>query len=733
MALSPRLEGLRTYARERTGSFYERDYWISLGRREHAAAPEPLQTALAFAYFCDHVTVNLRPEELIVGEVPRRGEPMPLPPDAPPANPPVHRLAEARFQPWERATLEAHAHSAGIMTGHMQPDHPRVLTEGLLSMIATAQAYQNQTPKADSARQRFYQAAILAMRAAIRYAERHAELAERLAGEDPEHREDLLEIARICRRVPAYPAQTFREALQATWFMHFLLAAETGSGHGCFCPGRVDRFWWPYYQRDLAEGRLTRDQALELIEAFFVKMNDWRADDVPATIIVGGTDAQGNEFTNDLTFLCLEASREVHMVNPSVHLAVSEKTSDRVLEAACDTLLRGDGYPAMFNDELILAGLARAGVAKEDAVEYVPCACVEITVGGKTNAWVASGYVNLAKALELALWEGVDPGTGLRAGLETPPLEELDTFEKLYDAVKAQIRYLVMAHLSVYEKLQEAQKQRPFPLLSCLIRDCLERGRNIGDGDQAARYVFTEPEAVGTVNVADSLAALRKLVYEENVFTLAEVREALAADFAGREAMRLRLLNDAPKFGNDDDYVDRFVVELTDLWQHLILSARSVLGGNYLPGYLAWVMHAVLGEHTGALPDGRKAGTPLADCLGPAQGRDRNGPTAVVGSLSKLDLRDALGAVVHNFRFDPKVLSGESRPRFIHFLRTLFAQGGAQAQINVVSPEVLREAQRHPERYRDLVVRVAGFSALFVPLGEKLQEEIIARTTYERV
>lgn len=733
MGLSPRLEGLRAYAWERRGSFYERDYWMSLGRREHAAAPEPLQTALAFAYLCDHVTINLRPEELIVGEVPRREDPLPLPADAPPANPPVHLLAQARLQPWERATLEAHAHTAGIMTGHMQPDHHRVLTEGLAAMIATAKAYREQTPEADSDRRRFYEAAIVAMQAAIRYAERHAELAERLAAQDPEHRAELLEIAHICRQVPAHPARTFREALQATWFMHFLLAAETSAGHGCFCPGRVDRFWWPYYERDLAEGRLTREQALELIEAFFVKMNDWRADDVPSTIIVGGTDAQGREFTNDLTLLCLEASREVHMVNPSVHLAVSKQTSDRVLKAACETLLRGDGYPAMFNDELILEGLARAGVAKEDAVEYVPCACVEITVGGKTNAWVASGYVNVAKALELALNSGVDPVTGIRAGLETPPAEELDTFAKLYDAMKAQFRYIVLAHLSVYEKLQEAQKQRPFPLLSCVIRDCLERGRNIGDGDQAARYVFTEPEAVGMVNVADSLAALQKLVYEEKVFTLAEVREALAADFAGREAMRLRLLNEPPKFGNDDDYVDRFMVELTELWQHLVLSARSVLGGKYLPGYLAWIMHAVLGEHTGALPDGRKAGLPLADCIGPAQGRDRHGPTAVVRSISKLDLRDALGAVVHNFRFDPKVLAGESRQRFIHFLRTLFAMGGAQAQINVISPEILREAQRHPERYRDLAVRVAGFSALFVPLSEKIQEEIIARTTYERV
>ncbi len=733
MPLSERIAGLRQYAWERSGQFFERGYHLSVGRARYRDQPEPLQTALAFAHLCENVTVNLRPEELIVGEVPRREEPLTLAADAPPPDPPVYWLAEARFQPWERATVEVRAHSAGIMTGHMQIDNERVLTEGLAGMVATAEEHLAATPAAETDRRLFYQAAIIAMRGAMRFAERHAELAERLATEDPEHAADLLEIARICRKVPAQPAESFREALQATWFMHMLVAAETGPGHGCFCPGRVDRFWWPAYERDKVAGRLTREQALELIEAFFVKMNDWTANDNPSNIILGGQDAAGNEFTNDLTFLCLEASREVHMVNPSVHLAVSEKTSDRVLEEACETLLRGDGYPAMFNDEMILEGLERAGVAREDAVEYVPCSCVEITVGGKTNAWVASGYVNMAKLLEFALNEGKDPLTGRQAGLRTLPLKELDSFEKLYDAVKAQMRYVVLAHLSMYEKLQEAQKARPFPLLSCVIRDCLERGRNLGDGDTAARYVFTEPEAVGMTNLADSLAAIQKLVYEEQRVSLADLREALAADFVGHEQLRLMLLNDAPKFGNDDDYVDHFMVELTQLWHHLILSHRGVLGGNYLPGYLAWMMHVALGEYTGALPDGRRARLPLADCVGPAQGRDKRGPTAVVASLSKLDLRDALAGVVHNFRFEPRVLKGESRGRFIQFLRTLFAQGGAQAQINVISPQILREAQHYPERYRDLVVRVAGFSALFVPLAAHVQEEIIERTTHEAV
>ena len=731
MPLSDRLAGLRRYSWERTGHFHERDYYFSLGRLRYADQPEPLQTALAFSHFCENVTVSLRPEELVVGEVPRREEPLPLDPDAPPANLPVHLLAEARLQPWERATLEAHTHTAGIMTGHMQIDNERVLTEGLEGIAAAAQRYLDATPPANTDRRAFYEAAIISLRAAIRYAERHAELAESLAAQDPAHAEELLEVARICRKVPAQPAATFREAVQSTWLMHLLVAAETGGGHGCFCPGRLDRFWWPAYQADLAAGRLSRQQALELIEAFFLKMNDWTVNDAPSNIILGGQDAAGREFTNDLTFLCLEASRETHMVNPSVHLAVSTQTSDRVLEAACETLLRGDGYPALFNDELILEGLARAGVAREDAVAYVPCSCVEITVGAKTNAWVASGYVNMAKMLELALHQGADPVTGLQAGVRTAPLEDLDTFQKLYDAVQAQMQYVVAAHLSVFEKLQEAEKHRPFPLLSCVIRDCLERGRNLGDGDTAARYMFTEPEAVGMTNLADSLAALQKLVYDEKRVTLAELRESLDADFAGQEQLRLMLLNDAPKFGNDDDYVDHFMTELTDRWHRQVLAHRSVLGGNYFPGYLAWMMHAALGAHTGALPDGRPARLPLADCIGPAQGRDHHGPTAIVGSLSKLDLRDALAGVVHNFRFDPRVLTGASRARFIQFLRTLFARGGAQAQINVISPATLRAAQRHPEQYRDLVVRVAGFSALFAPLDPQVQEEVIERTTHE--
>jgi len=736
MALTERLEQLRRRVWERTGFFYEREHLMSQGRLKYTDQPEPRQTALAFQHLCEHVTINPQPHELIVGEVPRTDEPYPEMAGAPGPDLPVHELAQARMQPWELATTEARLHTAGIMTGHMQIDNDRVLTEGLEGIAAAAQRYLEATPPEEVGKLRFYEAALIALHAAMRYAERYAELAEEMAADDPENREALCEIASICRRVPAKPAESFREALQATWFMHFLVASENSMGHGCYCPGRVDRFWWPYYERDIAEGRITREQALELIEAFYLKMNDWAAPayNSPSTIILGGQDAEGNEFTNDLTFLCLEASRELHMVNPSVHLSVSRKTSDPVLEEACEVLLRGDGYPAMFNDDLILEGLDRAGVAREDAVEYVPCSCVEITVGGKTNAWVASGYVNFAKLLELVFHEGVDPLTGIQAGLKTAPLPELDSFEKFYEAVQAHLRYVVMAHLSMYEKLQEAQKQCAYPLLSCVIRDCLERGRNICDGDTAARYVFTEPEAVGMTNLADGLAALQKLVYEEGQLTLLQIKQAMEADFEGYEPLRQMLLHEAPKFGNDDDYVDRFMVELTDMWHRMILAHTGVLGGNYLPGYLAWMMHATLGEDTGALPDGRKAFIPLADCVGPVQGRDVNGPTAVVGSLSKLDLRDALGGLVHNFRFDPKLLQGgANRKKFIQFLRTLFASGGAQAQINIVSPETLREAQHHPEQYSNLMVRVAGFTALFTPLEERLQEEIIARTTHGAV
>jgi len=718
----PRVKRLRDRSLRIRGTFWQRDLlWAQALRQKHHL-PRALRCAHALKHLLETVPIRIRPGELIVGSVPM-GEPPPEKRDELQAAASLlreHDVNRAFLElagDEERAGLETGTYTAAAMTGHTAINNEKVLRRGLLDIhreveqrLAALDPIAPETP----GRRLFYESCRIALQAALRFAERHAELAERMARSerDAARRKELLEIARICRKVPALPAETFQEALQCVWFMHLMVAAETSAGHGCFCPGRTDRYAWPFLKGDLEAGRLTREEALELLECFFIKYGEWGPHASPQVMIVGGQHPDGTDASNELTLLCLQASRELRLLHPSLALSYHRGTPERVLREAVETLRAGCSYPFIFNDDVIVPGLTEVGVARADAVRYVPCSCVEISVEGRCNAWVASGYHNWGKMLELALHDGVDPATTRRVGPPTGRFEAMQSLEELKRAVREQIRHFVQMEVRSYNLLDTLMAQRmPVPLLSCLVDDCLERGRHYFAG--GARYNFIEPEAVGPVNVADSLA---------------ELLDALRENFAGREELRQRLMRGAPKFGNDDDEVDALLAELVDFWCTEVRRHRNPRGGPYLPGFLCWIMHGTLGKRVGALPDGRRAGQALSPHLGPSPGYDRNGPTAVINSVAKADLGRALGGAVLNLKFLPAQFEGESREKFVDLLRTAFGRGVFELQLTLADRQTLLAAQREPQNYEDLVVRVGGYSACFTTLDKNLQDEIIART-----
>lgn len=727
------------------GTFHDWNALWLLGYHEMPEEPREVRSARGLARVLREMPIRIAPEELIVGHYPLSEAPDPdlVQRAEGLADPRAERMQQAlgSLRPEDAAAREASLHTAGVMKGHMTIDNETVLRRGLRSLRREAQRHLAATGP-DDPRRDFYRGAIIALQAAERFALRYAELAERMAEDeaDAARAEELRLIARICRRVPAGPAESFHEALQATWLMHMLVALDVGPGHHCFCPGRIDRYLLPALRADIESGRLTEQQARELLACLFVKYNEIPSFDTPQLYIVGGTRPDGSDACNELTLMALETTDQLQLIAPGACLAWHRDLNPAVMRQATLMLTRGGGYPAIFNDEVIVPGLRDVGVSARDAVQYVPCACTEITVAGRSNPWVASGYVNFAKALSMALRGGVDAATGRLLGARTPPAAELTTYDALEAAVAKQVRFLTKSNARTVGAFQAAAARHDaHPLLSCVVRDCLPRGRDINRGVSAARYVFTEPEAVGLTNLADGLAAIRQVVFQQRSATLEEIVEATDANFEGHERLRRKLLA-APKFGNDDEEVDEIAARFADLWHREAARQRSPLGGSYLPGYLSWIMHARLGAETEATPDGRPAREPLADCLGPAQGRDRNGPTAAMRSVNRIDLRPALGGVVFNLKFDRRIfgtpfhgrriVSDADLARLEALLHGFFAGGGFEVQVNFTDAAELQRAQQRPEQFPNLLVRVAGYTARFTRLSPDLQDEIIRRTAH---
>ena len=623
---------------------------------------------------------------------------------------------------WSRYGYPAMPKAYG-QRAHMAIDYALLLREGVAGIRAQIGRYRARLDLAqpgDLEKDDFYRACLHALDGMVTLSHKYADLTETQAEQAaPERAAELREIARICRTVPEYPAETFHEALQAIHFVTFCMCA--GNQMALFQLGRPDRYLLPYYRRDLAEGRLTEERAQEMIDCLGILLNEYTSRGLAVGLMVGGRDENGADATNELSYLFVRSVGHVRLAYPGVGLCWHRDMPADLTALACRLLARGYSHPALFNDEVITAGLLDLGLPHRDACLYIHSTCVEITPIAISNVYVASPYYNLVQCLHDVL--GIPP-----LGGEPGELPETASFDELLARYRAHLSELIRDGVLAENRNMLSRAQGGgFPLLSPFVNDCLARGKDIDHGGARANWI--ESSFVGLANLADALAAIRQTVFEEGMLTLARLRDALLADFAGFDDVRA-LLARAPKYGNDDDRVDELVGCITGLLREECARHRSYWGDPVVPGLFCWIVHEHYGRLTCASADGRAAGFPFADGSGPAQGRERLGPTAAVRSATKWDHSPMIGGIAVNLRFhpdDPERLAVPLQQTLETFLRL----GGFEAQVNVVSAETLRDAQAHPERHRGLVVRVAGYSDYFVGLAPNMQAEVIARTEME--
>ncbi len=627
--------------------------------------------------------------------------------------------------------------------GHLVPDYPKLLRLGLKGIKEEIENYKAQLDGDDqNGKRAFYQACVMVGDAAIAFAHRYSRLAEELAESAPDslRRAELKNIARICRRVPEAPAANFWEALQSLWFIQVMIQIE--SNGFAIAPGRFDQYMVPFYQSDIESGRMTRDEALSLLGCFFCKLSEinkiytnegTRLLAGPAhgqVLTLGGILTNGQEGTNELTYLCLEADSEVRLVQPDLAFRINDSTPPELLLKFGEVTRSGIGKHKIFGDRLVVDSLIQSGVDPIDAREWGALGCSEPVICGMTDSWGNSGHLSLAKCLELALNDGRCRLTGVQLGPATGDPRQFASFTDLMDAFRRQLEFFV-AQLVTYNNLLDRLHADllPLPFVSLFISDCLARGIEFNAG--GAKYNFTSPLGIGLITTADSLAAIKKLVFEEKSITMSQLIDALDHNFEGQEYLRQTLMNRAPKFGNDEDYVDLLANEVLHIWADCLGVHTNPRGGRWIPSLYTMTASIGFGERCGATPDGRKAREPFNDNISPVHGRERKGPTAVARSVGKLDMVRITHGAILNMRFSPSMLYGdEGLAKFADFIRGYVRLGGWHNQFNVVSTETLREAQKHPEQYRGLVIRVSGYSALFVELSPEVQEDIIARVEY---
>jgi len=579
--------------------------------------------------------------------------------------------------------------------------------------------------------------------ALIHFAQRHAEKAQGLALEerDPRRKAELERIAQICSHVPARAPRDLWEALQYYWLVHLGVTTELNPWDA-FSPGRLDQHLYPFYVQGLEEGTLTRHQAEELLQCLWIKFNNQPAPPKVgvtaaesntyndfAQINLGGLRRDGTDGVNDVTYLILDVLEQMRLLQPSSSVHVSKKSPDRFLKRAAEVIRTGFGQPSVFNSDVVIQEMIRVGKSILDARDGGTSGCVETGAFGKEN-YNLSGYLNMPKVLEITLNNGVDPRTGRSVGLQTDDPTQFGSFEELFAAYNRQLNHFVEIKVrgnNVIERLYA--KYLPVPFLSLLIDDCVARGRDYHDG--GARYNTTYIQGVGIGTMADALTAIRWHVIDRQTLSMEELLTMLRDDFRGHERLHQMLLNKTPKYGNDDDYADDLMVAVFDAYFDAIEGLRNTRGGTYHINLLPTTVHVYFGSVVGATPDGRKAGKPLSEGVSPVQGADRQGPTAVVKSVTKMD-HVRTGGTLLNQKFSPQLLAdAEGLDKFVKLIRTYFKLDGHHVQFNVVDARTLRAAQELPEEHRDLIVRVAGYSDYFCDIGRALQDEIIARTGHQ--
>ncbi len=716
--LSPASEQLRETVRREGRPFWERAIWAAEAFRESEGEPyRALRVARATERIFSRMPIRIRPGELVIGWHPSTH-----------ADEELQKRIDEANQYLGRGNYWVNASE-----GHMAPDYPTILACGIDAVLARIEGLERALDPLDRdtpEKRGFYQAARVSLGAFQTLIRRYSDLARESAEADPEWRAELLESAAICDQIASGPARSFREAIQLAWFMFLAVAIEAGPSHHCFGPGRMDQWLWPYYQADLAEGRITEARVDELLDQFFIKCNEFDAVLSMSALIMGvaGRNPDGSDATNDLSFKMLEASDRVQMYFPGIDIFWHPGLDDEFMHRAVVLLRNGKGQPSFFNDEVIVRGLERVGVPFEHAVDHLPSTCTETSIAGRCNPWVAWPYMNLAMDLLYAIFGGKHPITGNQ---DRPAFPEPTTLDELKARLHEQLE--ITAHQAIEWSLRDQLLEawhRPFPLLSCFVQDCLARGTDISHG--GAVYNFLQPEAVGVSNVVDGLAAIKTLVEDEEQYTLDDFRAAVRDNFEHEPDLRRAILRHCPKYGNDDDWINDLFAEVAGAWCTYLEGHRNRFGGPVLPGFLGWTVWIGFGQGTPATPDGRLAGVPLANSLAPCTGVTPKGSPSVILSASKLDHSRGLGGMTFNLRFGGNALvADEGVDRLRSLVETAMDLGTYMLQITVVSAETLRAAQQSPEDYPDLFVRIGGYLVPFVLLGRDAQEDVIARTELE--
>jgi formate C-acetyltransferase len=643
------------------------------------------------------------------------------------------------------------AYAAGMFTEFMEqraPGHTTldgaIYEKGLLdfkAQIAEHLAkldYLDDPAAADKAEQ--LRAMDISCDAAIIFAERHAALAEKMAtGEsDPQRKTELERIVATCRRVPACAPRDLWEAIQMYWFVHLATITEL-NGWDAMSPGRLDQHLYPFYQKGLAEQSLDRQRAKELIGCFWVKVNNQPAPPkVGVTALesgtyndftninIGGLTRDGADGVNDVSYILLEVLDEIHLLQPQANVQISHKTPNRFLKAACRVIRKGYGYPSVFNTDEVIMEQMRTAKTLEDARQGGCSGCIETGCFGK-EAYILTGYLNVPKILELALNNGIDPLTGKKIGPRTGNPAAFKKFDALYNAFDRQLQYIVDLKIRVNNYIERMYATyAPAPFLSVVIKDCIARGKDYNDA--GPRYNTNYIQCCGIGTITDSLSAIKKHVFEEKELTMEQLMGALKKNFKGQEPLRLRLFNKTPFYGNDDDYADSIMQRVFSSLYGSIDGKPNTKNTSYHLNMLSTTCHIYFGNKLGASANGRMAAMPISDGTSPSHGADRKGPTAVIKSLGKMDQIKSGGTLL-NQRFLPDVVAGEEGiEKLAHLIRAYFRLNGHHIQFNIIDSQTLRNAQAAPDEYRDLLVRVAGYSDYFIDLDKQHQEEIIART-----
>ncbi len=744
----------------------------------------PVLRALAFRHLLENKSICIGEGELIVGE---RGEHPRATPTFPElcchsledlelinnrkkifftVNQKIKEIQKEKIIPyWENRSMRSRifkemtpewkeCYAAGIFTEFMEqraPGHTvaddKIYHKGFSDFIQDIEKniqnldYLND-PEAYN-KQEELKAMLICAKAIIRFAGRYAEKALEMAEteKNPQIKKELKKIAEVCLYVPANPPRNFWEALQMYWFVHLGVISELNTWDS-FNPGRLDQHLYPFYKKGLEEGTLIQEKAKELLECFWIKFNNQPAPPKVgvtlaesgtytdfANINNGGLKVDGSDGVNDLTYLILDVIDEMRLLQPSSNIQLSKKSPDKFLRRAGEIIRKGWGQPSVFNAEEVIEELLRQGKSIEDARCGGTSGCVETGAFGK-ESYILTGYFNLVKVLEITLNNGIDPQTGNKIGIESGEPTRFNSFEELLAAFKRQLHHFIDIKIrgnNIIERLYAAYM--PAPFLSIIISDCIENGKDYNAG--GARYNTDYIQGVGIGTITDSLSAIKYHVFDQKNINMKKLKETLKYNFVGQEEIRQLFLNKTPKYGNDDDYADDIMKLVFDAFYEEVNGRKNTKGGVYRINMLPTTCHIYFGSVVGATPDGRREKQPLSEGISPVQGADRLGPTAVIKSAAKMD-QVKTGGTLLNQKFTPQLLEGEKGLNSLaHLIRVYFKLGGHHIQFNVISADTLKAAQKEPEKYRNLIVRVAGYSDYFNNLSKTLQDEIISRTEHQ--